>query len=64
MTTNVEKRLKQHNSGYHSYTQRYLPWKVVYIEEYATLSEARDREKYFKSAAGRRFLKKNVFSSE
>ena len=30
---------------------------VIYTEEFGTLEEARKREKYFKSAAGRRFLK-------
>jgi predicted GIY-YIG superfamily endonuclease len=31
--------------------------RLVYTEEFATFEEARQREKYFKTAAGRRFLK-------
>jgi predicted GIY-YIG superfamily endonuclease len=31
--------------------------KLVYFEEYTTRQEARAREVYFKTAAGRRFLK-------
>lgn len=31
---------------------------LVYREEYDTFNEARAREKYFKTATGRRFLKK------
>jgi len=31
---------------------------IVYTEEYNTFDEARQRELYFKSGAGRRFLKK------
>jgi len=61
MTDNLERRLNQHNQGYHFYTKRYLPWSVIYKEEYNTRIESRVREKYFKSASGRRFLKKEVF---
>ena len=42
----------------HAYTRRYVPWQVAYTEEYATRSEARKREVYFKSASGRRMMKK------
>jgi len=34
--------------------------KIVYTEEYQFFDEARIREKYFKSAAGRRFLKNKI----
>ena len=36
----------------------YIPFKLVYFEEFETEKEAILREKYFKTAAGRRFLKK------
>ncbi|MBK5215254.1 MAG: GIY-YIG nuclease family protein, partial [Candidatus Pacebacteria bacterium] len=36
--------------------------KIVYTEEYPSLKEARAREVYFKTAAGRKFLKKNLRS--
>ncbi len=35
-------------------------FEIVYTEEYAEFGPARAREKYFKSAAGRRFLKKII----
>jgi putative endonuclease len=60
-TNNIERRLKEHNSGKHAYTKRYCPWTVVYTEEHDTLVSAHTREKYFKSATGRRFLKAKVF---
>jgi putative endonuclease len=59
-TQNLELRLKEHNSGKSSYTARKIPWKLVYSEEVRTLEEAIAREKYFKSAAGRRFLKTKI----
>ena len=55
------KRLEEHNSGKSFYTRRYLPWDIIYTEAFNTREEARKREKYFKSATGRRFLRKFVF---
>jgi len=34
--------------------------KVVWQEQYPTVAEARKREKYFKSAAGRKYLQKHL----
>ena len=49
MTNNLEKRLKEHNSGYEKTTKPYAPFKFIYKEELTTRPEARIREKYFKS---------------
>ena len=57
-TDNLEIRLNQHNSGKSDYTSRKGPWTIAYYEEFNTREEALLREKYFKSAAGRRFIKK------
>ena len=54
----VNVRLQQHNSGMTESMRPYVPFEVAYIEEFSTEKAAIDREKYFKSAAGRRFLKK------
>ncbi len=58
LTQNIERRLKEHNSGKSNYTKKYLPWSMIYSEECDNLIEARKREKYFKSSVGRKFLKK------
>jgi len=57
-TTDLNRRLMEHNSGKSFFTKRYAPWKLFYKEEYPDLSEARKREKYFKTCAGRKFIKK------
>lgn len=36
----------------------YIPFEIVYFEEFKTLEEAIKREKYFKSSRGREFLNK------
>jgi len=56
----LEIRLKQHNSGTTESIKSYIPFQIVYFEEFATREEAVKREKYFKSAAGRKFLKNKV----
>lgn len=62
-TENLEKRLLEHNNKLNYYSKRYAPWRVVYFEKFYTQEEAIKREKYFKSAAGRNWLKKNVEKS-
>jgi putative endonuclease len=54
----LEVRLRQHNSGMTKSIRPFLPFVIVYFEEFGTLFEAVKREKYFKSSRGREFLKK------
>jgi len=58
ITNNLKRRLDEHNSGKHVYTKRYLPWELIYREDYEFRAEARERERYFKSSSGRKFLKR------
>ena len=57
LSSDVEKRLKMHNAGKVQTTKKRRPFILIYQEVAETLLEARKREKYFKSAAGRCFLK-------
>lgn len=58
-TTDVDNRLRQHNSGKVRYTKGRRPWKLHYVEVLATRSEAMKREKFFKSIEGYRYLKES-----
>ena len=58
---NLKNRLADHNSGFTKSTKPYIPWIIIYFEEFDSRDKAIKREKYFKSAAGRRFLKKKIF---
>jgi putative endonuclease len=60
-SNDINRRLKEHNSGKVSYTKKYKPWKIICLETYKSLTEARQRERYLKSGAGRRWMK-NLFS--
>ncbi len=55
-TTDLEKRLFQHQNHLAGWTKRGNGWKLVYSESFATYSEARNREKWLKSGVGRKFL--------
>jgi putative endonuclease len=52
-TSNLEKRLIEHNNGKSLSTRGKRPWRLVYKEKYTTRSEAAARERYFKSVKGR-----------
>ena len=60
MTTNLEQRLAKHIAGKTKSNKGKTPWALVYYEEFNSLEEARKREVYFKTAAGRRFLKSAI----
>ncbi len=60
MSTDVKQRVNSHNSGKVKSTKAFIPWKLVHLEELKTRIEARTREKYLKSAAGRRWRKNNL----
>lgn len=57
-TGDLEKRLKEHNSGKTKSTKAYAPWIVVFTEEFSTKSEAFKRELEIKSyKSGLKFKK-------
>ncbi|MEI2760173.1 MAG: GIY-YIG nuclease family protein [Bacteroidia bacterium] len=61
MTEDLERRLFQHNNGLlGTYTKNKAPWKLVYSETFLSKSDALKREKYFKTGAGRDFLKSKI----
>jgi len=57
-TSNLKKRLKEHNDGESFSTKIYLPVKLIYYEAYISKSDAYEREKYLKQyGSGLRNLK-------
>ena len=52
------KRLSEHNTGSNVYTRKYKPWELFYAEQFENRSDALERERYLKSHAGRKFIKK------
>lgn len=60
LTNNLERRIKQHNSGKNPSTKNKGPYKLVYYEECENRIKARKREIYFKSGVGREQLRKLI----
>ena len=57
-SSNFEARILSHNLfGNKDWAVRYRPWKVLLTENYSTKEEALKREKWFKTGAGRDFIK-------
>lgn len=59
-TDNIEKRIIKHNKGYSKYTKSKRPWRMVYREEFKTLSKARKRESYLKSLKSKIAIEKLI----
>jgi putative endonuclease len=57
LTDNLNRRIAQHNKGWSKTTKPYAPFILLHSEEFPTRLEARKREKFLKSGAGREFLK-------
>ena len=59
LTNNLERRIDEHNKGYNKTTKPYRPFTLIHSEIFETRSQARIKEKYFKSGIGREFIKNN-----
>lgn len=57
-TSDLDRRMQEHNSGQSGYTKFTKPFVLVYKEELTTLLESRRRELFLKTGKGREFLKK------
>ena len=58
VSDDVTRRLSEHNSGKVISSRPYRPYRLIHTEAFETLSEARKRERYYKTFSGRRQLKK------
>ena len=56
-TYGLRKRFKEHNDKKSTYTKYRGPYKLIYYEACLDENNARQREKYFKSGTGKRYLK-------
>ncbi|MEK7182316.1 MAG: GIY-YIG nuclease family protein [Patescibacteria group bacterium] len=59
-TSDLRKRIKEHNQGLNFSTKRYMPWKIIYYEACKEESDAVRREKYLKTTQGGRLIKRRI----
>jgi putative endonuclease len=57
LTSNLARRLSEHEKGYNKTTKPYRPFKLILHELYKSRTEARKREKILKSGYGKEYLK-------
>jgi putative endonuclease len=59
-SSNVDKRLIEHNSGKTKSTKGFRPWTLIYTIEVEGRENAGKKEVYLKSGIGKEFLKSLV----
>ncbi|OGG11816.1 excinuclease ABC subunit C [Candidatus Gottesmanbacteria bacterium RBG_13_45_10] len=59
-TSDLKRRLKEHNQGKNFSTAPRRPFKLIYYEAYLLKEDAEAREKYLKTSMGRRVIRKQL----
>ncbi|MBI3004045.1 MAG: GIY-YIG nuclease family protein [Ignavibacteriales bacterium] len=58
-SSSIDERLQQHNAGMNKFTKGGRPWILMHREAFKSSTEARKRENFLKSGAGRKWLDLN-----
>lgn len=61
-TSDIKKRLEEHNSGRVKSTKHRIPFRLLLAEQFDNSGDAKRREKWWKSSSGRKTLKQ-IFES-
>ncbi len=56
-TSDLKKRLKEHNSGKNQATRPFRPYVLIFYEAFLSKIDAQDRERYLKGGYGRKTIK-------
>ncbi len=59
-TSDLKRRFEEHNQGQSTATSLRRPLKLIYYEACLDERDAKQRERYLKTTAGRRFLAKRL----
>jgi len=59
-TNNIKRRLTDHNNGKVTSTKKRIPLKLVYWEGCLSQADSTKREKYLKTAWGKRYIKNRL----
>ena len=60
LTTNLKRRLAEHNKGVTKSTKYRKPFELVYYEACRNYKDAMRREKYLKTTYGKRYLRNRL----
>ena len=59
-TSDLKRRVPEHNSGKNFSTAPYAPFRLIYYEAYILKADAEAREKYLKTSMGKKGNKKTI----
>jgi putative endonuclease len=60
-TTDLKKRLNDHNAGKSPHTAKFKPWRLVTYIAFSDRANAEGFERYLKSGSGHAFAKKRLW---
>ena len=55
-TNDLQRRMSEHNRQKKKFTDKGIPWKIVYTETYYSKNEAQSRESFIKRMKSRKFI--------
>jgi putative endonuclease len=58
-TTDVKRRLEEHNKGQSPFTSKYVPWEVISYFAFRNAASADKFELYLKTGSGRAFMRRH-----
>ncbi len=61
LTTDLKRRLADHNAGKSPHTSKYLPWKLMTYIAFSDRRKAELFERYLKSGSGHAFAKNRLW---
>jgi putative endonuclease len=59
-TSDLEKRIQEHNDGVTKSTAHRRPFELVYYEASRNIKDAMRREKYLKTTYGKRYIRNRI----
>lgn len=62
-TSDLRRRLVEHNAGKSAHTSKYRPWRLVTYVAFSDKARAEQFERYLKSGSGHAFANKRLWSS-
>lgn len=60
-TSDLKRRLADHNDGKSSHTSKFVPWKLVSYVAFSDVQKAQTFERYLKSGSGHAFARKRLW---
>ncbi|MCH7827102.1 MAG: GIY-YIG nuclease family protein [Bacteroidetes bacterium] len=61
-TSNLKKRLDEHNKGLTKSTKSRRPFELVYFEGSVNIKDVMKREKYLKTTYGKRYIRNRIIN--